>query len=348
MNKIKKIPWSTVYLIVTILAVIFFGFANNQFSSVLDTMSSLSAYGLIMAAVLQIAFVVTEALIIFFLVKKLGDSVQLRSCAKVALIGLYYCSITPSATGGQPAQVAYLKRDNGINVASSVATLSLKFFTYQVAIVTFGVIALVFMYDKIVLDNSGLIPIIIFGLIVNSAWISIFVPMLFSKKFLAFLCKLLRKIINKIKFIKKKEKYISSVDSFEIDFAMYSARYRKNKKVVIVSIIFSFPEVLMQMGVLYFVFVSFGNVNHGFIEITAMQVLLQASVSFMPMPGAAGAQEIGFAAYLSPYFPESQMFAAVLVWRFFTYYSIIISGALLIVVDELINRKKRREKIVEM
>ena len=344
----KKISWSTVYLIITIIAVLLFGFTNNQFANVLSTMFKLDLIQLGLAGLMQIGFIIVEALIILFLLKKSGENVKLGSALKVSLIGLYYCSITPSATGGQPAQVAYLKRDNSINVASSVASLSLKFFTYQVAIVILGISSLVFMFDKINSTTPQLIIIIILGILVNSAWIALFVPMIFSKKFLAKLCNLLRKIVNKIKFIKNKEKRIASIASFEADFQIYSKKYRENKKIVLYSILFSFPEVILQMGVLYFIFSSFGNVNHSFIEITAMQFLLQTSVSFMPMPGAAGAQELGFTAFLGPYFPETQMFAAVLIWRFFTYYSVIISGATLIIIDEIIQKKKRRKNLINL
>ncbi len=348
MNKIKKVPWSTIYLGVTILALVVIGFANNQLFESFASLKNMSGVDIFLAGGVQIAFVAVEALIIFFLLRTMGDNINYGSCAKVGIVGLYYCAITPSATGGQPAQVAYLKRDNGINVANSVATLSLKFFTYQVALVSLGIVSLVFMYDKLMLHTPTLIPIAIGGLCVNSVWIIVFLPMLYSKTFLIKLCKFLRKLIQIFKFIKKKEKYTNSVNKFEEDFAIYSQKYREKKRVVFYSILLSIPELILQMSVLFFVFRAFGNSNYSFFEITSLQFLLQASVSFMPMPGAAGAQELGFTAFLGPYFPSEQIFAAIIIWRLFTYYSVVVVGAGVIVVDEIFQKRKRRKQMINL
>ena len=101
------------------------------------------------------------------------------------------------------------------------------------------------------------------------------------------------------------------------------------------------PQFVLQMSVLYFVFRSFGYHQAGFFEIFAMQSLLQVSVSFMPMPGASGAQEIGFSNFLRPYFVNNDLYAAVMVWRFFTYYLVVIAGAILVVVDQFLYGRKK-------
>ena len=78
-----------------------------------------------------------------------------------------------------------------------------------------------------------------------------------------------------------------------------------------------------------------------------VQSLLQVSVSFMPMPGASGAQEIGFSTFFRNYFVNNDLYAAVMVWRFFTYYLIVIGGALLVVIDQLWYRKKKLREALE-
>ena len=103
----------------------------------------------------------------------------------------------------------------------------------------------------------------------------------------------------------------------------------------------SIPQFILQMSVLYFVYRSFGYTQAGYGEIVAMQSLLQSSVSFMPMPGASGAQEIGFSSFLRPYFVNNDLYAAVMVWRFFTYYLVVIAGALLVVVDQFLYGRRK-------
>ena len=56
----------------------------------------------------------------------------------------------------------------------------------------------------------------------------------------------------------------------------------------------SIPQFVLQMSVIYFIFRAFGYHDVSYLEVLAVQSMLQVSVSFMPMPGASGAQEIGF------------------------------------------------------
>ena len=100
-------------------------------------------------------------------------------------------------------------------------------------------------------------------------------------------------------------------------------------------ILLSIPQFILQMSVIYFIFRAFGYREVNYFEIFAIQSLLQVSVSFMPMPGASGAQEIGFSSYFKNYFVNNDLYAAVMVWRFFTYYLVVIAGALLVVADPI-------------
>ena len=65
----------------------------------------------------------------------------------------------------------------------------------------------------------------------------------------------------------------------------------------------------------------------------------------MPLPGASGAQELGFSMFFSSYFASGDvLYTAVLVWRFFTYYIVVILGALLVVADQIVYGRRRRLK----
>ncbi|MEG1427041.1 MAG: YbhN family protein, partial [Oscillospiraceae bacterium] len=153
------------------------------------------------------------------------------------------------------------------------------------------------------------------------------------------------KLLGKLHFLKRREAYQEHVLKFQEDFTDYTLRFRKKKGAVLTSLLLSFPQVILQMGVLFLIFLAFGYVNFSFSEITAMQTLLQSTVCFMPMPGASGAQEIGFSSFFGNYFTNNDLYTAVMVWRFFTYYIVVLAGAGLIVVDELINRNKRKKKL---
>ena len=148
-------------------------------------------------------------------------------------------------------------------------------------------------------------------------------------------------LVRKIKFLRKRAGLLESIDRFEADFSSYTDDFKGKQKSLIAGVLLSIPQFILQMSVIYFIFRAFGYHNVGYLEIVAVQSLLQVSVSFMPMPGASGAQEIGFSSFFRNYFVNDDLYAAVMVWRFFTYYLVVIAGAILVVADQVWYRKKK-------
>lgn len=337
--KKKKIPWGMLYIAATIVAVILFGVFNREFGNVFYTITHLTPGFLTAAVVVTAIYFFFEGGIIRLLMRSQNIPMSLGSGLKIGLIGIYYSYITPSSTGGQPMQAAYLRRDN-VPVGLSTAVLIMKFFCFQCAFVLCSALSFLFMYGKIARENPGVLPIIIVGLIINGASILFFGSMFF-RPVLGAVCRFAKWLAGKFKRLSTRFHMLETIDKFEADFDSYTDDFKEKKKSVIWGILLSVPQFILQMSVLYFVFRSFGYREPGYLEMFALQSLLQVSVSFMPMPGASGAQEIGFSSFLKNYFVNNDLYAAVMVWRFFTYYLVVIAGALLVVADQFFyNRKK--------
>ena len=330
--------WSRLYVILTLLVLIIFGIVNDEVKGFFSLLANIDLTYIFAIIVITIIFLLFEGGIIHYLLRSQKTDIKLWDSIKIGLIGLYYSFITPSSTGGQPAQAAYLKRHN-IPVGGAIAAMFLKFFAYQTAFMLCAFASIFLMHDKLSSMGSTLLYVAYFGLFMNVLWL-VFIPLLFSKKCLGFMCSICIKLSDKIKFLKKRN-FSDTISKFEADFSDYSEKFRKNKKEILISILLSIPQAILQMSVLFFVYRAMGNFEAGFIEITTMQTVLQASVCFMPMPGASGAQEIGFSAFMAPYFAENTMFASVLTWRFFTYYFIILLGAIIIITDQFFKPKRK-------
>ncbi len=341
-KKKKKIPWGLLYIGVTIVAVLLFGVFNREFGNVFYTITHLTPGFLGMAIVVSVVFFFFEGGVIRLLMHSQGLPMTLGSSLKISLIGIYYSYITPSSTGGQPMQAAYLRRDK-VPVGLSTAVLIMKFFCYQCAFVACSLLSFAFMYGKTSRENPTIIPFIVVGLAVNGLSI-VFFGSMYYPPVLGLICRAAKWLIGRFPKLAKRFQLAKTIDKFQADFQSYTENFKEKKKSVIYGILLSVPQFILQMSVLYFVFRAFGYSQAGFGEIVAMQSLLQASVSFMPMPGASGAQEIGFSNFLRPYFVNNDLYAAVMVWRFFTYYLVVIAGALLVVADQFWYARKQGRK----
>lgn len=341
----KKFPWGMLYIGVTILAVVIFGLVNREFGNVFRVLGGLRPGFLTLSVLVTAAFFLFEGGIIKLLMGSQGIALRFPAAVKIGLIGFYYSYITPSATGGQPMQAAYLRRER-VPVGTSTAVLIMKFYCFQCAFFTCSLVSFLAMLPKLQGDQPGLIPWMVLGLVVNGGSI-LFFRSLFWKPMLHAICGLARKLVGKIPPLRERG-WLGKVDKFEADFASYTDDFQGKRGKIILGILLSFPQFILQMSVIYFVFLSFGYTSISYPEVLAVQSLLQVSVSFLPTPGASGAQEIGFSNFFKGYFAPDDLYAAVMVWRFFTYYLVVIAGALVVVADQLIHdRKKPGERLPE-
>ena len=314
-GKRRKIPWSMLYIVATIVAVLLFGLFNREFGNVFRTIANLTPGFLTLGVVVSLVYFLFEGEIFRLLLHSQGYHISVLEGLKNALLGLYYSYITPSSTGGQPMQSAYLLRDKKIPVGISTAALIIKFMCFQCAFVLVSVASFVGMYTKLAAENPGIIPFVILGLGINGCSI-VFFASLFHKPILHQICRFAKWLMGRFGFLRRRTGLLNSIDRFEADFSSYTDDFKGKQKSLIAAMLLSIPQFILQMSVIYFIFRAFGYHDVSYLEVLAVQSMLQVSVSFMPMPGASGAQEIGFSSFFRNYFVNDDLYAAVMVWRF--------------------------------
>jgi len=95
----------------------------------------------------------------------------------------------------------------------------------------------------------------------------------------------------------------------------------------------SIVQIVMLMAMISGVYRTFWLAGVPDVTLLTLQTLLYISASFMPLPGASGAQEYGFSLFFGGIFPGSMMISAILVWRFITYYLLMLIGFVAVVAE---------------
>ncbi|MEG1858574.1 MAG: lysylphosphatidylglycerol synthase transmembrane domain-containing protein, partial [Pseudoflavonifractor sp.] len=111
---------------------------------------------------LMFLFVGCEAMCSKLILTKLGHAPKYRRCLGYSFVGFYVSSITPSATGGQPAQIYYMNRD-GIPPAHGALNMMLIAVCYQVTILLYAVAALIYKPSLLAAMGSGLGLLLLYG-----------------------------------------------------------------------------------------------------------------------------------------------------------------------------------------
>lgn len=249
---------------------------------------------------------------------------------KITLIGSFFSAITPLSTGGQPAQIAYMTKNN-IEGGKATAIVISRFIAYQIALTLFGLLGLLFAYPFVSKNVSNWAFLVFIGFIVNSGVLILAFLMSLKKKVAVFLVKIIIKPLGWLRIIKKPKK----VENKMLEEAHYFNNHMKKMLSRPLSFILAFLSSSMRLlafiSVPYFVILSLG-LNYNFFEIIATQLVLFIIFSMAPTPGASGASEAGYMLFFSNYF-GNKITAGLLIWRFLTYYVNLIIGGILTFVE---------------
>ncbi len=338
------------YILLTIVIIVLIGALDKNFAGLVKSLSDFSLKWLIISCIGILMYWVTDAWLLKDISSYLYDGkFSYWDALKVGLIGLYYGALTPSATGGQPMQVMYMRRDN-IHAGAGTGIVCVKFVAYELSLCFIYIVLMCLKGGYYYSYNSQVFWLTILGFVINLAIVLFIVIIMINKAFILrtgtkWINKLSEKSIFKRKIIKDKEKSFESFNRTVSEFTDVIIYIRKNKLRFLGSFIISTFNLLLLFAMMYFVYKTMGLSQHGIVDILALNTFMYMAVSLVPTPGSAGASEGAFYLLFSGIFPESIMFISMLLWRFYTYYLILFVGSCIVVGDEIhVMRKKHKQK----
>ena len=269
----------------------------------------------------------------------LGEKVKFISAMKYSLIGFFYSSITPAATGGQPMQIYYMHKDN-IKAANSTLALVINLWSFQTITLSMALISVAFLHSYL---DSGLAVLFVIGITLNStAWLLLTIG-LFSRRLSAALVNFTIKVMKKFK-IKKVDIYKEKLEN-QLKSYQDSAKYmRSNKKFIVKTFFTTLIQEIVYYSVPFCVYLAFGFRGESFIKMVALQSIVYATVSGIPSPGAVGVSEGAFVAIFTPIFTEKLIKGAVLLNRGISFYLFVLICGIIVIYNTLKDGKAQKEE----
>ena len=272
----------------------------------------------IMAGVMLIYYVI-DALILYIICKARGYKLHLRQTFVTNMTGVLFSDLTPSATGGQFAQV-YVFRHQGIHAGQASGILAIVFITYQIVIISYATIAMLINAPAIFTNHQSVF-IAVIGFVVNVVITgSIFLATKSAKVHDFFIVKCIG-FLAKIKLVKDYEKTSSEVSNSFKEFRDESALLFASKKLFFEVCLCHVVKLTVFYTLPFFAAMSLGA------PLTAADlpkfISLAAAISlfntFMPLPGASGGSEASFV-MLFGFLGKTVASTAMLIWRVFSFY----------------------------
>ncbi|MBQ4640309.1 MAG: flippase-like domain-containing protein [Clostridia bacterium] len=331
-------------IFLTIGIVIYLGAANGEIGDAWVALRSSNPFWIGAAVLSYGIFMIFEAMGVHVFFRQQGLKPKFRSTLLVSIIGMFYSSVTPAATGGQPMQVFAFKK-RGIPAGISSSALAVKFFCFQVALLSLGGLFWILHPDIVNACVNRARVIVVTGFVLNGITVAAVLLLAINKNIVRGIITLLINLGKKLRIVKDVARTTSKLDAALADFHASVDMVTHHPGQLLVLILISCIQVMGLMSVSYCVYRAMGQSGHLFGEILALQFLLYIGASFTPLPGASGAQEGGFYIFFQDIFPANKMLGALLLWRFFTYYLSLIVGLGCVVWDSSTSMKRKTNEL---
>lgn len=330
----KKMKKNAIVLLLVSFLVLFF-VLKDDFDQIVKTLFTMNPMFLIIAVIGILLYIFFKSLALYSTVKNEVEGYTLWKAIKHNMITQFFNGITPFSTGGQPMEI-YMLHQKGIRIPKATNLIMQTFIFYQVALVFFGIIAVVFNSMFSYFNVSSLLNgLILLGFSINTFVAILLFVVSFSKKSNAWLLKTGLNILTKLKIVKDKEKtYVAWKDRLD-DFHESASHLKKNKGLFLKGVIYNFLGLVSYYIIPLLIAYSMGSYTsmNGLEAIVASAYVL-IMASFVPIPGASGGIEYGFLSFFGNFIKGPMLSAMLLMWRFVTYYLPMILGAICFSLDK--------------
>ena len=344
--KWKKYLLNGLFLIALIGGTFYFLLRDQEFDMLLKYISEANALWLFVGLLLMLVFVSFESIIIHYLMKSLSCAVSFINCLKYSFIGFFVSAITPSATGGQPVQMYYMKSD-GISLTVSSLVLMVVTVAYKAVLLILAAIMLIVNSSFVMAHIDGIEFIMIFGILVNVIIIGVLLLLIFKQSFA-------KKIVgNTILWLGRHgiiKNYQTKIKKVLATIAKYdqSAEYLKTHKKIIFNVfVITTIQRIALFAITWAIYKSFGLSGVSAFEIITLQLIISLAVDNLPLPGGLGVSEGIFLLFFEEIFTVRYLTAGLLLSRGFNYYAIIIVGGIVTAVAQLTKKKHTAKYMVE-
>ncbi len=271
------------------------------------------------------------------LVKAAGKDDR-RGATECTLLGKYYDNITPFGAGGQPFQMAYLKR-RGYDAGTSGAVPVVSFLTQQIAFILIA--GIVFIANRDVLDKILLIRITAYiGLGMYALLpVCLLLFAVFPKPVLAVIRGAVR-LGAALRLVRDREKTERNVTNVLNDYLKYMRLFCGKPGTFIGLILLSCVYQGAILSIPFFMLRAFGGSGSWWTTFSLV-VYIYAAITIIPTPGNSGAAEGSFYAVFAT-LGEGMLFWAMISWRILVYYSWLLCGILVMAFGSVF--RKREEK----
>ncbi len=302
-------------------------FKDQNLGELILDMKDIHKGFLFLAVCTGLFFVSAEGILIWYMLRAIGDKAALISCIKYSFTGFFYSGITPSATGGQPMQLYYMSKD-GHKLANSTVVLMSLAIAYKLVLVFMGIGISVFWWDNLMMYMGSYLPIYFLGLFLNAVLVVILLAIMFNGPKMEKVIYGLEKLLVKTHLIKPSVNRNAKIHGLVEQYGETVTFLKGHFKVIAFVIGFTFIQRCSVFVLTYFIYKGMGLQGEHPFTIMALQAVVYITVDMLPLPGSQGISEVMYAAVFKNIFVGSSLTVSMCVTRGINFYFLLMISAL--------------------
>lgn len=293
----------------------------------LQALKSFKVEFLLLALILALAdFLLGGLRIYVFFTKEILKKVSLSDCIRAHVANVFMAAVTPSSTGGGPAQLYILNR-RGVPLSGAISVSLINFFSSMFFF--FIGFLIVFFFTSGGMFAKGLTYLIRYSFLVFSLVSLIGIILLIKPQSLDLLFRIFN-LFGRVLWRKEKEKQKNMSEKFKdqvVQLRFYLQHFiQKEKLVLFVSFLLTVAAYFNKYITAYVILRGLG-LNVDFTQVMYLQIIQFFILYFSPTPGASGIAEVSSVSLMSTIAPTAYLPVFAILWRFFATYVGVAFGA---------------------
>lgn len=335
MSKLKKNVLNIAFLLLLLILTLWLIFRDQDLSPIIHILNNVPAGYIIAGLVLVVLNVCSESVIIKYLLHAVKIKAPLFNCIRYSFVGFFFCCITPSATGGQPAQIYYMHKQK-IDIPTATIILMLVTIEYKFVLVFIGLALAIFGQGLIQMLTAEATFYLYLGLALNVFCVIFMSFLVFLPETAKYLIIKGFVLLQKLHIMKNKNNRMQRLQDSMDNYKRASVFLKNNKFVIFNTTMITFIQRIMLFSVTYVVYAGFGLDRYSAVTVTLLQASIAVSVDMLPLPGGMGISERLFLQTFSPIFGGTALtLSGMLMSRGISYYMLIIISAIITCITHL-------------
>ena len=343
-NKNKIICFIVTLLLAAFTIYAVFSGGGISFDELMTCIKNASWPELILAMLSMLGFIYFEGEAIRVIVAHMGYPTKRSHGFVYSAADVYFSAITPSASGGQPASAFFMMRD-GMPGAAVMTALLVNLIMYTLAVVTIGLVDVIF-FPKIFLNFTwaGKLLIIGGGLIL-SGFAILFYLLLKKPPIIKAAGMGIASLLRKLRCHKLADKIEKKMESALEECGQCVEVVLGGKSMMVKAYILNLLQRLSQIVVTLFTYMAMHGEWHNLPKLFATQIYVVLGSNCVPIPGGVGVADYLMLKGYKQLMTKGEAYRLEILSRGISFYVCMIISMVAVAIGYIvIKRKKSLEK----